>query len=64
MGINKTNVLRRIKSKKKKEMGSSSASAITAARWDIKMLAAGNSRLIKIQELGRRQKERKNKLEA
>ena len=61
MGINKTNVLRRINQKKKKEIRNFWAGAVTAARWVIRLQTAGNMRLIKIRDsrVRRRKKIRK-----
>ena len=56
MGMSKTNVPRKINQKKKKETRSLQANVITVVRWGIKLLAAGNSRLIKTgdQRIGQR----------
>ena len=61
MGISKTNVLRRINPKKKKQTRSFWASVISEEKWGIKLQAAGNSRLIKTrdQRIERRKKRRK-----
>ena len=61
MHIGKTNALRRINQKKKKETRSLQASLITVIRWGIKLQAAWNLRLIKTRDprIGRRKKKRK-----
>ena len=47
MGINKTNVLKRINEKKKKETINFQASSITVERWGIMLQTIGNMMLIK-----------------